>query len=440
MKNEQIKQLQHFNDNRYIVLGMLVFLLVASAFVYWAFFSKLDSAAIAPGIISVEGQRKAVEHLEGGIVESVLVRDGDMVQENQPLIKLSAVAAKTRYTQLNLKYFGLLAQTERLHSERAMKEALIFSDKLLKAVSSFPSLAAVLDTQRYLFKARTDLRKSQMETIEAKLSGLQSDQVVLMEKMKQEKLALSFLQKELSMNDTLLKGGYSSQLRVYELKRNRAQFNANLIDLKGRLQNTELAQLQAEQEKIALQHKYIAEIGRELQDVNKSKDDTLEQLVQAKDVLSRVVITSPHQGKVVGLTVFNRGDVISPGETLLEVVPVDERMIVVATLKPEDIDVVNIGQSALIRLSAYNFRTTPPINGTIIHVAADRLLESKQEQERAGFKIKISLDKGELDNLKGVSLHPGMPAEVYVHLHSRTPIDYLLEPLSLDLYKAFREL
>lgn len=431
--------LDKFNEQLYIRVGVILLLFLFITLGYWLFFSKLDSAAIAPGIVSVEGQRKAIEHLEGGIVESILVDEGELVAANQPLIKLSSVAAKTHFTQLNLKYFSLLAEIERLTSERNKQNQVNFSKGIVDATSIYPSLAAVLDTQRYLFEARSKLRESKLSSIEAKVKTIIGEQQVINEKIEQESIALSFLEKELNMNSTLLKGGYSSQLRVYELQRTQAQFNANLIDLKGRLRNNELALQQVKQEKAAIEYQYIAEIGQALQTANKHKSDTLEQLQQAQDILSRVVITSPSQGRVVGLQVFNKGDVISPGETLLEVVPSDERMIIVAFIKPEDIDVVRTGQAVLVRLSAYDFRSTPPIKGTVIHVAADRLTEVTKESGNLGFKIKVTMNETEINNLENVTLHPGMPAEVFIRLKPRTPADYLLEPLSLDIFRAFRE-
>jgi len=429
-----------FDDKNYFKAGLISLVIFVGIIGSWMLFSKLDSAAIAPGIVSVEGQRKAVEHFEGGIVEEVLVQDGDTVEINQPLIKLSAVTARTRFSQLNLKYYGLLAQLQRLQHERIEATNLQFSDEVLNAVSAYPALASVLETQRYLFKAKLNLRRSQLSSLDSKLSGIKSDKKVLVDKIEQEVLALSFLDKEVSMNDTLLKGGYSSQSKTYELKRTQAQFSSTIIDLKGSLQNRVLAEQQTKQEIITVEYQYINDIEQELQEVTKVKDDTFELLVQAGDVLSRVVVKSPHAGQVVGLAVFNSGDVISPGETLLQVVPLDERLIIVATLKPEDIDDVKVGQKAMVRLTAYSFRTTPPIIGKVIHVAADRLVDRNPAEDSGGFTIKVSIDKEELDKLSEVKLHPGMPAEVYINLKSRTPLDYLLEPLSLDLFRAFREI
>ncbi|TEW56152.1 HlyD family type I secretion periplasmic adaptor subunit [Psychromonas sp. RZ22] len=427
-----------FDGKDYVKVGVFCLFIFAGGLGSWMALSQLDSAAIAPGIISVEGQRKAVEHLEGGIVEAVLINDGDAVEVNQPLIRLSAVTARTHFVQLKLKYYSLLAQQQRLHHERKLAEKLIFDPILLEAVGEYPSLGSVLETQQLLFNARMSMKHSELLSFDTKLLGLESDKKVLVKKIEQEKIAMWLLNKEVNMHDKLLDQGYSSHLKSYELKRTKAKYSGSLIELNGQLQNNEMISLEARQQQTATKFRFISEVESELQDITKVKDDTLEQLVKAEDILSRVIIKSPHKGQIVGLSVFNKGDVVSPGETLLQVVPLDERLIVVAKLKPEDIDVVKLGQVVMVRLSAYSFRSTPPIAGEVIHVAADRL-DDNSNSATDGFIIKVSLNKRDLEKLNDVELHPGMPAEIFIKLKSRTPLDYLLEPLSLDLFRAFRE-
>jgi len=427
-----------FNEANYIKVGLFFLFFFVIGVGSWMTFSTLDSAAIAPGTVAVEGQRKTIEHLEGGIVAEVLVKDGDVVEKGEALIKLSSVTASTRFTQLSLKYYSLLAQQQRLESERNNTAQLTFSEDLLNHVAQFPSLAAVLETQRLLFIARNNVKQSQLASIDAQFEAIKSDQITYKQRIKQEEVAFSYLREEVNIHEKLLADGYSSQLQLMELKRTEAVYLSNLLELKGLLQSRNIAAIEIKETKAASSYGYISDIEQQLQEVSKVKDDTLELLIEAQDILSRVVIKSPNAGQVVGLSVFNKGDVISPGEKLLEVVPFNERLIVVAKLKPEDIDVIRVGQSALVRLSAYSFRSTPPVEGKVIHVAADRLLEVRTG-EQEGFTIKVSIEQSALEGLSDVELHPGMPAEVFIKLKSRSPLDYLLAPLSLDLFRAFRE-
>ncbi|MCE2594729.1 HlyD family type I secretion periplasmic adaptor subunit [Motilimonas cestriensis] len=427
------------NPRRYIIAGLLVLLFGGGFSVYWLCFTYLDSAAIAPGTITVEGKRKSIEHFEGGIVERVLVKEGDMVEAGEPLIELSSISAKTRFSQLQQKLYSSLAQKQRLESERNGAETLEFSQDLLVAAESHPALLSVMKTQQLLFSGRQKLMQSELAVLDARLERVASDRVALEQKLKQEKRAFEYLRQEAAMHEELLPAGYTSKLKALEIQRTKARLSGDLMDLEGRLRNREMAQLEIHQQRLSMKHQNISQIEQELQELAKVMDDTVEQLTQAKDVLSRVVLSSPSTGRVVGLSVFNRGDVISPGETLMQVVPENDRLIVEASLKPEDIDVITKGQKAMVRLAAYSFRTTPPIEGEIIHVAADRLV-SKDKSHEEGFVIKVAINPDDLAHLKNVKLHPGMPAEVFVVLNKRRPIDYLLEPLQLDLYRAFREM
>lgn len=427
------------NPSRYIFAGLMVLLLGGGFSIYWLWFTSIDAAAIAPGVISVESKRKSIEHYEGGIVDTVLVSEGDEVAEGDALIELSSIAAETRFTQLQQKYYSNLAQKQRLESERNGEQKLFFTEDLLDASEQYPSLTSLMKTQQLLFNGRLKLRESELAVLDARLARFSSDKRALAKKLDKERLAYGYLQQESNMHDELLPAGYTSKLKSLELLRSKARLSGYLIDLEGQLQNREIALLEIHQQRVAMQHQYISEIEQELQELSKVMDDTVEQLAQAKDVLSRVVLKSPNSGKVVGLSVFNRGDVISPGETLMQVVPENDRLIVEANLKPTDIAAVSKGQKAMVRLSAYNFRNTPPIEGEVIHIAADRITDGNKDQEES-FTIKVALNSEALANVENVRLHPGMPAEVYVLLKQRSPIDYLLEPLQLDLYKAFREI
>lgn len=424
---------------RYILAGLLTLLIGGGFSIYWLWFTNIDAAAIAPGVISVESKRKSIEHYEGGIVETVLVREGDTVAEGDALVELSSIAAETRFTQLQQKFYSNLAQKQRLESERNGATKLLFNEELLDAAEQYPSLASLMKTQRLLFNGRFKLRESELAVLDARLERVASDKRSLAKKLEKERLAYFYLQQESKMHDDLLPEGYTSKLKTLEIQRSKARLSGDLIDLEGQLQNREMALLEIHQQRVSMEHQYISDIEQELQELAKIMDDTVEQLAQAKDVLSRVVLTSPNSGKVVGLNVFNKGDVISPGETLMQVVPENDRLIVEANLKPTDIAAVFKGQKAMVRLSAYNFRSTPPIEGEVIHIAADRITDGSKNQEE-GFTIKVALNPEALADVDNVKLHPGMPAEVYVLLKKRRPIDYLLEPLQLDLYRAFREI
>ncbi len=428
-----------FTYKKYIRAGMICVAIGCVMTYFWLIRAQLESAAIAQGIVSVEGNRKTIAHLEGGIVDRVLVQEGELVKEGQTLITLSPVAAKARVGQLELRYFSSLAQQNRLESERHADEEIIFSPEIFEAAKRYPSLNAVMKTQQALFVSRRKMVVSQLQVLTTRLEGAESDSATYHRQLQRQEQAYKFMQEELDMQQKLLKNGYTSKLQAIELKRNLAMLSSDLMQLQGQLDSVENSKAEYQEQMQAVKHQFVSNVESELQDVSQTVDDAQEQLASAKDVFHRLTIVSPHSGRVVGLAVFSHGDVISPGETVMQVVPDNDTLIVEATLKPEDIDLVHQGQRAMIRLSAYNYRTTPMFDGEVLTVAADRLPDEERRDQKQGFKIKVTIKPEQLKEHPDVRLYPGMPAEVYVVKNKRSPMDYLLEPLDIGLLRAFRE-
>lgn len=430
---------QSFSYKKYIKAGVICVLAGLLMTYFWLIKAQLESAAIAQGIVGVEGNRKTIAHLEGGIVDQVLVHEGDMVQAGQTLITLSPVAAKASVAQLELRYFSSLAQQNRLESERHADDEVIFSPKIFEAAKRYPSLNSVVKTQQSLFASRRQMLVSQLQVLKTRLASAETDGTSYSRQLQRQQQAYRFLQEELDMQSKLLQDGYTSKLQAIELKRNLALLSSDLVGLQGQLDSLENSKAEIKEQMQSVKHQFVSGVESELQDVSQVVDDAQEQLANAKDVLQRLTIVSPHSGRVVGLTVFSKGDVISPGETVMQVVPDNDELIVEAMLRPEDIDLVHSGQKAMIRLSAYNYRTTPMFDGKVINVAADRLPDEERRDQKQGFKIKVAIQPEQLKEHPNVTLYPGMPAEVYVVKNKRSPMDYLLEPLDIGLLRAFRE-
>ncbi len=430
---------ESFSYKKYIKAGLICLLVGGMMTYFWLIKAQLESAAIAQGVIGVEGNRKTIAHLEGGIVDKVLVHEGDLVKEGQTLITLSPIAAKAKVGQLELRYFSSLAQQNRLESERHADDEVIFSPVIFDAAQRYPSLNAVIKTQQSLFISRRKMLVSQLQVLKTRLEGAESDSASYRSQLQRQEQAYKFMQEELDMQNKLLQNGYTSKLQAIELKRNLAMLSSDLMQLKGQLDSLDNSKAEIKEQMQAVKHQFVSEVENDLQNVSQTVDDAQEQLASAKDVLHRLTIVSPHSGRVVGLTVFSHGDVISPGETVMQVVPDNDDLIVEAMLKPEDIDLVHKGQKAMIRLSAYNYRTTPMFDGEVLTVAADRLPDEERRDQQQGFKIKVAIKPDQLKKYPEVSLYPGMPAEVYVVKNKRSPMDYLLEPLDIGLLRAFRE-
>ncbi len=437
--NDNEPKLPDSGYKKYIIAGLLLLLIGGGATYFWLIRAQLYSAAIAPGVVEVEGDRKTVAHLEGGIVKDVLVKEGQMVTQGQTLITLAPVSTVAQVSQLELRYFSNLARKNRLESQRYGDERVVFDKRILQAAKKYPTLYDVMKTQQTLFSSGRNMLISELRVLKSRLAGLEENRRSYTAQLKQQQHAYQYLKQELDMYSKLSQKGYGSKIQTVDLSKSLALLATDLVKLQGSLASLASSKAEIEEQIQASKNQYLGNIEDKLQDVTQTVDNTQEQLTNAQDVLQRLAIRSPATGRVVGLAVHSTGDVVSPGETLLQVVPSHEQLIIEATLKPEDIDVVRQGQKAMVRLTAYNYRTTPMFNAKVINVAADRLLNEERIENQKGFKIKVSIDNEQLKSYPEIQLHPGMPAEVYVINHRRTPMDYLLEPLEIGFLRAFRE-
>ncbi|CCO46605.1 putative Type I secretion membrane fusion protein, HlyD [Vibrio nigripulchritudo SOn1] len=425
-------------DNNRLIRRALVFLVVSLGFfATWTWFAKLDSAAIASGIVIVESKRKSIEHLEGGIVADVYVREGQQVEKGAPLIKISDITFQSRLKQIQLTWISRQIEYQRLLAERGNLDRFVPNlDKDL-----FPHLVLEIETlianQQSLFASRVDMRNKELDIVDSRLKQTKNRRAFSSQMLAQRKQALEFLNDEIEMHDQLLADGFTSRLKVLELKRSEVLLVSDIISVQAELDGQILSVSELEQQKSAIQQRNRSEVETKIAEVRNALISLEAELKLASDVQARTVVKSPVSGVVLGLQVNTSGEVVGAGESLMEIVPDNDSLIVEAIINPTDIDVVRIGQQALIRLSAFNFRTTPPVHGEVVYIDADRI-ESNGE-EVSGFKVKVKLNQDEISKNPDLELYPGMPAEVYVLLEEKRPLDYLLEPLKVSLLRAFRE-
>lgn len=430
---------QKLTSRSYIELGIVGMILIVSIVTFVLFGVELDSAAIAKGRVNVEGNRKLIEHLEGGIVDNVLIKEGQKVNAGDQLIQLSANSIQTQVTQLEFRLLSIQAQRERLESERRNRDTLNFSDALKNKVEQYPNLIGILETQKLLFLSRSELHNSEQAVLKARFQRVESQEAMLVQQIETKQRAYELLLQEFRMHDRLLEKGHSSRLKAIELKRKLNTISGDLIRIKGQKKDTHLSKLEVSQQQSANRNRFITEVEKELQDLNRVVEELSEELSRVKEILSRTSIRSPYSGKILGLKVFSKGDVISPGETLMQIVPEDGRMIIKANLHPDYIDEVVPGQKSMVRLLSYNPRSVPMIEGEVVHIGADRLESSDLSSgELSGYEIKVVLNADEIAAHPQIGLYPGMPAEVYITLRKRTPFEYLIEPISIGLMRSMK--
>jgi len=283
------------------------------------------------------------------------------------------------------------------------------------------------------------MRDKELSIVDSRLHQSKKHLISSQQMLDQKKLALSFLSDEISMHDKLLKNGYTSKLKVLELKRSEVLLASDIISVQSELNDLSSSIDELHKQKQAMNERNNSDIEGQISDVRTRLISLSSDVETAKDAQYRTIIKSPSNGVVLGLKVNTAGEVINPGQTLMQIVPDHDELVIESLINPNDIDIVTKGQQALIRLSAYNYRTTPILHGKVIYLDADRMQMKEGTKSESGFRIKIKVNQKELNDNPEIKLYPGMPAEVYVILHKKRPLDYLLKPFTISLLHAFRE-
>lgn len=429
----------HFADDRPVRrLGYLLILIVFGGFGAWSYLAPLGSAVVASGSVTVEGYRKTVQHLEGGIVKALHVRDGDNVTKGQVLVELDDTSTRAQLETLRGQLFSALAREARLIAERDGNASVIYPTEL-KNVSTEPRIQENMRVQDQSFAVRKQSRngqiaifKEQRQQLVAKIEGVRS-QIT-------SRTALSAsLNKELIDFRAMLKEGYIEKQKITEFERRLAEsegdkgdFIANIATAQNQISEISLKILQIEKD-------FQREVMEELSKVQTELSELHEKTQWLTDTVARTVIKAPEAGMVLGLTVHTLGAVIPPGGHLLDIVPQQEKLIVEAQVSPIDIDRIHIGQQAEIRFSAFKSAKTLKIDGNLLTVSADRITDEKNET--SFYLARIEVNKAGLEDLRknDLVLVPGMPAEVLINTGDRTFFEYLMKPMSNIFARSFNE-
>lgn len=418
---------------RLMVAGAVIVGLAFGGAGTWLMLAPLDSAAVAMGSVVVDSHRKTVQHLEGGIVRKVLVKEGEAVTAGQLIIELEASQAKAVLAQSRNQYWTARARVARLEAEQRGAEALLWPDEL----GGDPTLRAILQPQEEMFRTRRDSRAANIAVREKRIIQFAEEIMGMEAQRSAARQNLANNESELASVERLLAQGYEKRPRLLQLQRTVTDLKGSLGEMSAKMARTEQEKAQAELEVITLRSQYAQEIATELQEARTQLSDLSDRLKAAEDVVARTQVKAPLDGKVVDLKVFTVGGVVAPGQPLLDIVPDEDPLLIEAQVKPTDIDVVFPGLPASIRLTAFKQRTTPPVDGVVETVSADKLVDPRSGEPYFTARIRPSPEA--LAQLHKVALSPGMPAEVFIATGSRRAIDYLLSPFTDTMRRAFRE-
>jgi HlyD family secretion protein len=422
--------------HRHLLAGCLIVLLLAFGVGGWAATTQIAGALIAQGSVVVDSNVKKVQHPTGGVVGKLNVQDGDRVKAGDILVQLDDTITRANLAIVTKGLDELTARKARLEAERDGSDAVNFP-RMLLAHSDEPPVAIAIANERKLFELRRSARLGQKAQLRQRITQLQDEISGLNAQQEAKAREIALIGKELDGVRELWKNNLVQITRLTALERDaarlegeRAQLIAAVAQTKGKISETELQIIQIDQD-------LSSEVAKDMREVDAKFGEFVERKVAAEDQLKRIDIRAPQDGVVLESKVHTVGGVIPAGDAIMLIVPETDNLQVEAKLNPRDIDQIQVGQSATLRFSAFNLRTTPEINGTITRIAADTT--SDQRTGQTYYITRIAMTKGEMARLGEVKLIPGMPVEAFLQTGERSVMSYLIKPLQDQFMRAFRE-
>ena len=422
---------------RHVLLSLSAAALLTGGLGGWAATTELAGAVVAPGTLVVDSFVKKVQHPTGGVVGELRVRDGDLVRAGQVVLRLDETVTRANLSAIDKGLVELTARQGRLEAERDGAAQVEFPADLRERSRTEPAAGKVVAGEARLFELRREARAGQKAQLKERTGQLREEIQGLTGQVAGKRREIDLISRELEGVRELWRKNLIPIQRVTALERDAArlegeygQLVASIAQAKGRISETELQVIQVDQD-------LRSEVAKELGEVNGKIAELVERRVAAEDQLKRTDIRAPQDGVVHQLAVHTVGGVINPGEPIMLVVPRADTLVIEAKVTPRDIDQVQRGQAAMLRLTAFNQRTTPEVEGTVSLVAADQITDEKSGTSY--FKVHVAPSPEALARLKGVKLVPGMPAEVFIRTGERTVLSYLTKPINDQVGRAFKE-
>ncbi|MCB2113859.1 MAG: HlyD family type I secretion periplasmic adaptor subunit [Parvularculaceae bacterium] len=427
------------DSHRFVRLGWIAAGAVFGGLLLWSIFAPINSAVIAPGQLSVESNRKTIQHLEGGVIRKILVREGQEVKAGDALIELDDTVTGANVDVLSAQLAEAIARYARLLAERDGLGDIPADSIAFSIAPDDLDFKTNLDGQKKLLEAREATKKTQIALLEERIVQQSKRIEGYARQMKSLRRQAQLVSEELDGVKRLNAEGFAPTTRVRELERTKEAIAGQQGQLTAASAETESEIAGAKLEIERLRQQSRQDAIKESQDLEVQIAALIERRTAARDALARTQITAPEDGVVLGLSVHTVGGVIAPGAPVMEIVPKGDALRVAAHISPRDVDKVKPGQEAVIRFTSLNSRLTPEARGSVRQVSADSFVD--RETGAAYFLVLIDLPpQEELDKiLRGQTLVPGMPAESFIRTGSRPAISYLLKPLTDAFSRALRE-
>jgi HlyD family secretion protein/epimerase transport system membrane fusion protein len=414
--------------------GFVLMVLFFGGFVVWGSLAPLAGGAVAPGVISPDGSKRTVQHLEGGIIAKLLVRDGDRVEAGQPLVELHGINARATHDMLSYQRYTLLATRARLEAEANGASDIAFPEEF----AADPAVIAMTEAQRHIFTTRRTTHEARASVLKQRITQLDEQIRGYEAQVKSASRQMTLLTDELKGKEQLYAKGLLRKPDLLQLQRMHAEIGGRHGEYSAQIARARQEIGEARLQILTLDAERSDKIASHLDEIRVKLAEIEERLPASSDVLQRTTIRAPVAGTVLNLKFKNSGAVVLAGEAILDIVPSKDALVIEAKVSPLDIDAVHAGMSAQVHLTAFSSRGTPRIPGVVRTVSADTITDKATHQSY--YVARVEVDRAEMARLaSGAELIPGMPAEVLIITGERTMIAYLLQPFMDALRRSFRQ-
>lgn len=417
-------------------VGLVVVALSFGGTLIWSALAPLSSAVVASGLVKVDSSRKKIQHPEGGIVREILIRDGDVVKAGDTLIRLDKTRADASHGVLQSGYDAALAYQSRLQAERDNLATISFAPDFLSRRDD-PRVAELIDSQITQFDARRTSLMGQLSILKKQVTYLQRGIEGLSAQAKAKEEQLQSLKIEIDGYSELLAQGMIEKNRIWNIEREISRLSGEKAEHISDIAKSRTSISEKELEMFQIRKAFREDVVEQLRKAQTEINDYSERLGAAQQTVEQTEIKSPVDGTVVDVKIHTAGGVVGPGEVLMEIVPANDRLVIEAKVRPEDIDRVRVGLNAGIKLAAFDQRALDELNGRVTYVSADAIEDAKLGLFY--FLIKLEVPEKEIKRFKGKTIQPGMMADVFVRTGERTFLNYLFHPLVQSFNAAWRE-
>jgi HlyD family type I secretion membrane fusion protein len=419
--------------------GVAAIVLFLLGFGYWSNTALIAGAVITSGAFVTTGQNKIIQHLEGGVIREILVREGDVVEAGETLIHLDPTGPKAELDRLVLRHMRAEAMEARLVAEIRGEPKVTFPPALV-ARHDDPDIQSIVGAQLLTFDAKQKNLDADLAALKDSISAIQERIAAAQTQKQAVERQVELINEELTSKSTLLPAGLVRKPELLALQRAQAALHGEIGKLQGEIGEAKEQIAKTTEQMVSMRAAAIKEAVEQLHQARAEIADVRERMRSQQGVLDRVNIAAPVRGIVVKLRYHTTGGVIEPGKNIMEILPLRASLIIEVRVRPQDIDHVKVGQEASIRLTALNQRTTPTLLGKVAYVSADALPDDLQTvQGHEVYVVRIQLAEEQPPPMQNFKPKPGMPAEVYIKTAERTFFEYLTQPIRDSMARAFRE-